>query len=167
MEVDTFLAHHGVKGMKWGVRKLGESGYGKNAHQVRSNGKLVKNSNRTKNNLNKADKITSAIETGVGKGLTRKEIRTLNKQQKKAYDLNKVTEAYAESKEKGERVLIKSRAPGDYADTVMTGKQFVTHLESGGVIDIASTRVFARQEEGQQYIRNAFENEVYRPIKRK
>lgn len=107
---------------------------------------------------------------GVGestKKLSRREVKKINKVNKEAYDGGKASEVYLESKGKGERVLVKSRALGDFADTVMTGKQFVDYVEKGGAIDISSTRIFARQaKEGEAFVLNNFEDEVYRPIKR-
>lgn len=58
-DVDAFLAHHGVKGMKWGVRRgpdgvrpiartLARSKFGKNAiDRARKAGKAVKKANTT------------------------------------------------------------------------------------------------------------------------
>lgn len=136
--IDEFLAHHGVKGMKWGRRK----------HAA-------------------ADE---AIKTGVAdkKMFSRRDVRKLNKATRQEYNLKKTTQAYNEAKAKGDNVLIKSRAAGDYVDTVVTGKKFVAHIERGGTFDVTSTRVFARrQHEGQQFVMNNFMDEVYRPIKRK
>lgn len=137
-KLDDFLEHHGVKGMKWGRRK----------HAA-------------------ADE---AIKTGVAdkKMFSRRDVKKLNKATEQEYNLKKTTQVYNESKAKGDNVLVKSRAAGDYVDTVMTGKQFVSHVERGGLVNPASTRVFARrQHEGQQFIQNNFMDEVYRPIKRK
>ena len=136
--VDDFLSHHGVKGMKWGRRK----------HEAADN----------------------AIKTGVAdkKMFSRRDVRKLNKATEQEYNLKKTTQVFNEAKEKGENVLVKSRAVGDYVDTIMTGKQFVSHVERGGLINPASTRIFARRRhEDGQYVQNNFMDEVYRPIKRK
>lgn len=118
---DDFLAHYGVKGMKWGKRRA---------------------ERRAQEDADRAGK--------------------------QEYDRKKLDEVYSESKKKGEKVLVKSRAAGDYADTVMTGKQFVDYVERGGVVDAASTRIFARQAKaGEQFILNAFENEQYVPTRRR
>uniref|UniRef100_A0AAU8GPK6 Uncharacterized protein n=1 Tax=Gordonia phage Petito TaxID=3158876 RepID=A0AAU8GPK6_9CAUD len=152
-DLESFLAHHGVKGMKWGQRKQdggtspGSSSFGSK----------------------KPDLSTlSGGETVSKKDFSRKEVKRANKANKEAYDVKKTEEAYAEAKAGGERVLVKSRAVGDYADTVMTGKDFASYVESGGLLNVASTRVFARQAaEGEQFVMNNFQDEVYRPIKRK
>ena len=137
LDIGTFLKHYGVKGMKWGVT----NDYGRGS----SGGGYV-------------DK----------KEVSRRELRKINRANKQAYDLKKVEEAYSEAKTGGEKVLVATKIPGDYAITVVSGKQFVSHVESGGVLDIATTRIFARQlNEGEQYVMNDFNSEVYIPIKRK
>ena len=152
-DLDVFLAHYGVKGMKWGQRKQ-DGGIASGSSSFGSK---------------KPDLSTlSGGETVSKKDFSRKEVKRANKANKEAYDLKKTEETYAEAKSGGERVLVKSRAAGDYADTVMTGKEFVSYVESGGSLDVASTRVFARQAaEGEQFVMNNFEDEVYQPIKRK
>ncbi|UVK59301.1 hypothetical protein SEA_PHEROBRINE_18 [Gordonia phage Pherobrine] len=170
--VEDFLSHYGVKGMKWGKRKaqdalISRHNAGKGV-KVSSDGSVRRNTNREQQAIKKANDVSKALETGVGKGLSRKEIKELNRVSKEAYDLKKTEETYNEAKEKGESVLVKSRAVGDYADTVMTGKQFADYVESGGVLNIQSTRIFARQaKEGEEFVLNNFEDEVYVPIKRK
>ena len=102
------------------------------------------------------------------KKLSRKEVRNINKQGKLDYDGETVTKVYLEAKGKGERVLVKTRTPGDFADTVMTGKQFVQYTEAGNALDLGSTRIFARQNKvGEEFVLNNFEDEVYQPIKRR
>ena len=152
-DLDVFLAHYGVKGMKWGQRKQN----------------VGSSSSSSSFGPNKPDLSTlSGGETVSKKDFSRKEVKRANKANKEAYDLKKTEEAYAEAKSGGERVLVKSRAAGDYADTVMTGKQFSDYVESGGFLDVASTRVFARRaSEGEEFVMNNFQDEVYRPIKRK
>lgn len=136
-DVDTFLEHFGVKGMKWGVRK------------------------------DKGSASSGGPDSSTPK-LSRKEVRKINKAGELAYNMKKLEDVYTESKAKGESVLVKSRVSGDFADTVMTGKQFVDHVESGGLIDSKTTRVFARQEkEGEAFVMNNFQDENYIPIKRK
>ena len=139
MAIDTedFLAHYGKKGMKWGVRT--------------------------------DDSGSSSSSGGSGKEvkLSRRQARALDKARKTEYDGQMATNVYMESKGKGERVLVKTRTPGDFADTIMTGKQFVEYTEAGNALDLGSTRIFARQSKaGEQFVLNNFEDEVYQPIKR-
>lgn len=113
----------------------------------------------------------SASSGGPGSSkpkLSRKEVRKINKAGELDYNVKKLEEVYAESKAKGESVLVKSRVAGDYADTVMTGREFVNHVERGGLVDGKSTRIFARQEKaGEAFVMNNFQDEKYIPIKRK
>lgn len=116
--VDEFLAHYGVKGMRWGKRKA----------QV-----------------------------------SRKENRQMNRDAANEFYTNKADKLYSESKKGGEKVLVKSRTPGDYATNIMTGKQFVDLLEKGTAIDIKSTEIFARQlKAGEEYVLNNEEIGTYK-----
>ena len=106
------LAHYGVKGMKWGVRK--------------TEGRV-----------------------------TRKQNRQMNKEARDKFYAEKASKIYEEAKKGGERVLVETRVPGDFAQTVVTGKQFAEHLERGGVMDVRTTEIFARQPKpNQQYVLN-------------
>lgn len=98
-EVDDFLEHYGVKGMKWGQRKK----------------------------------------------VSRKENRQMNKEAADKFYGEKAESLYKEAKKGGEKVLIKTRTTGDYADTVLTGKEFAQQLEQGRAMDVRMTEVFARQ----------------------
>jgi hypothetical protein len=106
------LAHHGVKGMKWGVH-------------------------RTKSHI------------------SRKENRRLNKEASQKFYADKASKIYEEAKKGGEKVLIETKTPGDYAKTILTGREFAQHLERGGYMDVKTTEVFARQPKpNSQYVLN-------------
>ncbi|QDH85249.1 hypothetical protein HWC49_gp18 [Gordonia phage Kenosha] len=168
--VEDFLEHYGVKGMKWGQRKLAERHANGKGVNVSPDGKVRRNTTAQTQAIQKSNAATKAIETRVAdkKMFSKKEVKLANQVGKEEYDLKKTNEAYAEAKEKGEQIMVKTRTPGDYADTVMTGKQFVEYAESGAALNVASTRVFARQaKEGEEFVLNNFEDEVYVPIVRK
>lgn len=118
--------------------------------------------------------VTTADSASSGGGdsasrkkLSRKEVREANKAGEREFNEKKLANVYSEAKSKGEQVLIKSRASGDFADTVMTGKQFVEHVERGGLIDARSTAVFARQSKaGEQFVLNADMDQQFQKIKR-
>lgn len=91
--------------------------------------------------------------------ISRKENRQLNREAADKFNQEKLTTIYDEAKAKGEAVLVKTRTPGDYATTVMTGKQFTEALEDGGYLDVNTTEIFARQPKPDaQYELN--ENEI-------
>lgn len=121
---DEALAHFGVKGMKWGVRKSDESGGGK---------------------------------------ITRKQNRQMNREASAKFYADKATMLYNEGKKHGDRILIETRVPGDYAVTVMTGKEFARGLERGGAFDVKTTEIFARQPKaGEQFVLNDQKIGVYK-----
>lgn len=87
--------------------------------------------------------------------VSRKQNRQMNKEAENKFNEKKATTLYNEAKKGGEKTLIEVRLPGDFAQTVVTGKQFAEHLESGGVFDVRMTEVFATQSKaGEQYVLN-------------
>lgn len=97
------------------------------------------------------------------KKVSRKENRRMNSEAKSKFYADKAESLYNESKKKGDRVLIEIRTPGDYAKTVVTGKEFAKHLENGGVFDIREAEVFARQRKaGEQFVLNEDRIGVYK-----
>lgn len=178
-QVDDFLAHYGKKGMKWGVRQSAQNALVKrseNGHgvKVNSDGTWRRNTAREAQNLKtvnkhvaKRDAIAKAKETGVVDKnlLSRKDVRKLNREGEREFYDKKINTLVKESLHKGDDVLISTKLPGDFAVSVVTGKQFVDHLYSGGVLDVKSTEVFARMNQGQ-YVQNDKPIGGYKPIKR-
>ncbi|WNM72485.1 hypothetical protein SEA_ARTORIAS_16 [Gordonia phage Artorias] len=155
-DLDAFLAHHGVKGMKWGQRK--QDGGSSSSSGNSSSG-------TPKPNLNSL----SGGETVSKKDISRKDLRKLNKKNQEEFDAKKAGEVYGEAsaeKSGGKKVLVLTDA--GYGQMVVTGKEFADHLEMGGAFKPGSTRIYARQQdEGKEFVMNNFQNEVYVPIKRK
>jgi hypothetical protein len=76
----------------------------------------------------------------------------MNKEAEQKFNTNKANTLYREAKKHGDRVLIETITPGDYAKTIVTGKEFAQHLEAGGAMNIRATEIFARQRsEGAQF----------------
>ena len=99
---------------------------------------------------------------------SRKEYRSrLNKESTDFYN-KKVATILNEVAKKGDKVLIETRMPGDYARTITTGKQFVDHLIGGGAFDVSVTEVFARQGKANTpYVRNDKPIGVYKKSDRR
>lgn len=131
-EVDNFLAHFGVKGMRWGRRKATE---------------------------NSGDSSGSSPKP---KKLTRKEARA----EKDAFYQNKGTNLLNKAL-KDPDILIELHN-GDIIPTITTGKEFVSYLEKGGVMNLKMTDVFAQQEKKNgQYVLNENREKYVRSDKRK
>lgn len=155
-DLNSFLAHHGVKGMKWGQRK-------QDGNSSSTSGKS--SSGSSKPNLNSL----SGGETVSKKDVSRKELRSLNKKKQEEFESKKAGEVYGEAsaeKSGGKKVLVITDT--GFGQMVVTGKEFADHLEMGGAFNPKATRIYARQqEEGKDFVMNNFANEVYKPIKRK
>lgn len=107
-DVDNFLTHYGVKGMKWGVTRS----------QYKS--------------LSKSDRKGYRKKTLKERAATLKEAQVKNGQL-----------TIATAQKGGSDVLIRTRTnPYDSIPTVMTGKEFMNHLASGGIFDAKMTAVY-------------------------
>jgi hypothetical protein len=94
-------------------------------------------------------------KNGSAPRVTRKQNRQMNREASEKFYGKKASDIYSEGKKLGDRVLIKTRFPGDNIPTITTGKEFTRHLERGGVMDIRATEIYARQPaKGGQYVLN-------------
>lgn len=152
--LDDVLAHFGVKGMKWGVRRdprtgarpisvaLNSSRFGQAAN---------KNAERymAKQNRNAAEKAARP------KKLTSAQVKAEKADfyQRKANNILKTAAKDPES-------LIALRTHNDAV--IVTGKQFIDHMVSGGVMNIKMTDVYATRRGGAgKYILNPNINRPY------
>ena len=102
--------------------------------------------------------------SGEKKRLSRKEVRRLNKQKSKEFYQKKADRLIKESASKGKDVLVSVKGFESFP-TVMTGREFVTHLSNGGMFDIKQTDIYARRD-GDVMVINDRMNERYKKIKR-
>jgi hypothetical protein len=112
--VDDVLAHHGVKGMKWGERKAAKPAK-----------------------------------------LSRKQVKA----EKHAFYQNKANSLVQEAL-KNPKTLIALNTGGTFP-TIVTGREFITHLSNGGVMNIKATDVYARQGKDGAYVLNDNPNQKY------
>lgn len=129
MKLDI-LKHYGVKGMKWGVtrdevtlrkiagdeRRVGVAGGTKEER------KALKN--EVKQEWKDYKKSTTSAE--------RRADRRQAQSEKMAYIYDKVKNDPA--------AMVETRDPYGYR-TLLTGKEFVTHLENGGAINVPATEI--------------------------
>lgn len=76
---------------------------------------------------------------------SRKEYKKRTKQESREFYDKKADALIKASLSKGDKVLIATKLPGDFATTITTGTQFIEHLQKGGVFDVKTTEVFATQ----------------------
>lgn len=133
-EVDDFLAHHGIKGMKWGKRKGSSS------------------------DADSSEK--------PAKKLSRKEVRAVNREGQARHDRVRIETVYQEALAKGDKVLVSTMLRGDYAKTVMTGKQFVESASVGTEFNARVTDVFAERQGRGQYELRDNSDANYKPVSR-
>lgn len=77
---------------------------------------------------------------------SRKETRAVNKQRRRDFYKNRTERAIKTASKKGAQTMIATRVnPYDSVTTIMTGKEFITHIKNGGVFDARMTAVYASQ----------------------
>jgi hypothetical protein len=83
--------------------------------------------------------------SGGSARISRKQNRQMNKEASQKFYGDKAATLYKEAKKGGDGVLVKTKFAYDSYPTLVTGKEFVKHLESGGALDIRMSEVYARQ----------------------
>lgn len=138
-DVDDFLTHHGVKGMRWGRRKS-DSGSGGSGGSGDSGG--------SGGSTKKAPKHTE----------TRREHRKRVKQEAAEFQQKKLEKTFKAAETKGDNVLIKTMY-ADGAPTIVTGKEFVRDISSGRMFNANVTEVFGEKRADGRY--HTVESERY------
>ena len=118
-DVDEFLMHFGVKGMKWGVRR-------DDAVLARIAGRRIQGETKEDRQRYKDYK----------KSTSRKD-RRADRREARLSKANKVVEDALKARSDD---LVSTMTPQGYRQ-IMTAKDFVTHLSNGGYFDAMSTEV--------------------------
>lgn len=124
-DVDDFLVHYGVKGMRWGRRKS-DSGSG--------------GSGGSGGSAKKAPKHTE----------TRREYRKRVKQEADEFRQKKFEKTFDTAEKKGDDVLIKTMY-ADSGPTIVTGKEFVRDISRGRAFNADVTEVFGEKRGDGSY----------------
>lgn len=113
------LSHHGVKGMRWGHRKVKD---------------LPSKSGASKGPAEPPRK-------------TRKEVRQINREGRAKFIEDKMHNMIVQSNKHPEGVLVSIVTPHSTYPTVVTGKEFVAYLAAGGAFNAKASDIFAVKDE--------------------
>jgi hypothetical protein len=150
--IDTdSLTHHGIKGMRWGVRR----------DRNRPGGADGKPNNGGDSSSSKSGSGKSS--SSGSPRLSRKEFKAKIKVEKEEFYKQKADRVIGAALKDPHTLISLSNGVG--YPTVVTGREFKTYLERGGVFDIKYTDVFATKQNGT-FVRNANLNEQYKKPKR-
>lgn len=88
--------------------------------------------------------------------------------ERQAHDQEHLGRVLTTSLKKGENVLVRTQLQGDYASTIMTGKQFVETASRGTLLNARTTDVFATlDKKSQQFVLNETPIPNYVPSERR
>lgn len=160
-EVDDFLAHYGVKGMKWGVRRNSDTGVRPIAKTLdESKFGRAANANAKRYMAKQAAKTNAAAP----KRLSRKEHKAKVKRERDEFYQKKANKLLDEVMNDPE-VLVNVRTMN--GTMVASGKEFLDFMRRGGVMDVRATDIYARKTaDGKNYELNADMNKQYKAPKR-
>lgn len=163
---DDFLAHYGVKGMRWGQRKASTSsasGKKKTLGQQLNQSKFgeISRKNVKRHNAQVAKKKAKAATKE-----TRKEYKARIKKEQNEFYNKKMTAIVDKAAKAGDDVLIKTMYGGDVYQTITTGSEFVKQLSKGMAFDVTLTEVYATKTAEGPYQMTGDRN-VYQKSKRR
>lgn len=76
---------------------------------------------------------------------SRKDYKARVKKESQDFYEKKAEAIFAEVMKNPDRVLVATKLPGDVVTTLAGGKEFANHLMAGGVFDVKTTEIYARQ----------------------
>lgn len=139
-QVDDFLAHVGVKGMRWGVRKNDDGG---------SSGSSGSSGN---NSGGSGSGGGDGADSGKGKKPkyeeSRREYRKRTRAEAQEFYDKKAEGVISEALKKGDGVLVKTFYSDSYDFEIVTGKEFVESLTKGRAINTPFTEIWAERDTG-------------------
>lgn len=139
MEYEDYLAHYGVKGMKWGRRKDGSAGSKRAAKkEAKAEVKTAKK------------ELKAKTREGKSNIRNRTAVEKQQRDQKHLTTLTKIASKEATS-------LISMTGPNN-TTTLVTGKDFVDHVSRGGLLNASSTYLFysSKSNYANENSRNAY-----------
>ena len=139
--VENFLEHFGVKGMKWGVRRNRDSSDGGESNSRRDQ-----------------------KSTGAKRKTAKKELEAYNREAAEKFYLDKADRVLKTAANDPES-LISVRVWGTSHPTVATGREYVNFMTRGGIMDILATDVLATTNKDGVYVRNENMNAPYKEAK--
>lgn len=98
----------------------------------------------------------------------RGEYKARIKSERQAHEQEHLSKVLTTAMKKGENVLVRTQLHGDYASTIMTGKQFVEMAGNGALLSARTTDVFATlDKKKQQFVLNETPTPTYTPSERR
>lgn len=100
---------------------------------------------------------------------SRKDTRAVNKQRKSDFYKNRSNRAIQTAAKLGDKAMIATRVnPYDSVATIMTGKEFITHVKKGGSFDVRMTAVYASQsKKNAAYVMDDHYGDRFKKVSRK
>lgn len=98
----------------------------------------------------------------------RRDYKARVKQERQEFEQKHLSKVLTTSMKKGEDVLVKTQTQGDYAATIMTGKQFVELAGRGALLSAKTTDIFATLDtDAGQFVLNDSPNKGYQKSARR
>lgn len=135
-QVDDFLAHVGVKGMRWGVRKNDDGGSSGSSGSNSGGGSGSGGGDVADGGKGKKPKYEES----------RREYRKRTRAEAQEFYDKKAESIVNESLKRGDEILVKTFFHDGYDFEIVTGKEFVQNLERGRAFNTPFTEIWAERD---------------------